>query len=276
MDSVTVLLPSGQNIMVHKGWRSRNKPQFEPATHLDTKSRSPRCSRTSSDLCSKSQNQPPRKYRFITSTPANQNGPETLRIIRRHVRNEVFRDAKEKMKRNETNSRARSQKSQKSNLQSPIHTFDEHLLARSTSLSIYPINIEPHTHALLGKYLTYASRRMFPVGSSLKISPLKSPEWFHFAVTDAAMFHAMLYAAAMYLALLEGRQESKDTLHHQSQTISILRKRLGTLDQGSDDATLGAISCLAVGGVSLVLHKQGFITKISRQYQVMCIHGTYI
>jgi hypothetical protein len=117
---------------------------------------------------------------------------------------------------------------------------------------------------------------MFPVGSSLKISPLKSPEWFHFAVTDAAMFHAMLYAAAMYLALLEGRQESKDTLHHQSQTISILRKRLGTLDQGSDDATLGAISCLAVGGVSLVLHKQGFITKISRQYQVMCIHGTYI
>jgi hypothetical protein len=137
-------------------------------------------------------------------------------------------------------------------------TLDTYLLASSTSFSQYPIEMPPSAHALLSNYLTYASSRMFPVGSSLKTSPLKSPDWFHFAVADPAMFHAMLYAAATYLALLEGKSESKDTIYHQNQTILILQNRLNTSKQEFDDSALGAISCLATGGVYL-----SSITKLS-------------
>ncbi|KAE9375541.1 hypothetical protein N431DRAFT_437034 [Stipitochalara longipes BDJ] len=255
MDLVTVLLPHGQTVMVHKGWQPRSESQLNSATYSDTRSRplSPQSSRTliqvtSSNLGSPPQPQRRRRYRFITSTPENKNGPETLRTIRRHVRNELIGCAKERMMCTEKDSRARSQEIPKPHPESSILAFDKHLLAPSTSFSDYPINMQLHTHVLLDKYLTYASSRMFPVGCSLRTSPLKTPEWFHFAVTDAAMLHAMCYAAAIYLALLEGRRESQDTLRHQNQTISIVQKRLGTSDHSSNDATLGAISCLAIGG----------------------------
>jgi hypothetical protein len=90
---------------------------------------------------------------------------------------------------------------------------------------------------------------MFPLGSCLTSNPLKSQEWFHFAATDEAMFHAVLYAAAVYLALLLGRRESRDTIYYLTQTISILQKRLNASKQQFDDSTLGAISCLALGEV---------------------------
>ena len=239
--------------MVHKGW---NKLQCKSTTHSDRRTSSPRSFRglvqvVCSNLRSPTQQQPRRKYKFITSTRAAKNGPETLRSIRSHVRKKVIEDSKKNPLRNQESSGVGSQGIRKPPHESTNSTFDNQLFSASTSYSEYPVDMQPHTHALLSKYLTYASSRMFPVGCSLKTSPLKNPEWFHFAITDAAMFHAMLYAAAMYLALLEGRRESKDTLHHQNHTLSILQKRLAKLEQSHSDATLGAISCLAIGGVSL-------------------------
>jgi len=254
MDSITVLLPHGQTVMVHKCYQPRNKLPSKSATDFDRKFGLPRGSRSSfqvacSNLCQPPQERLRRKYKFVNSTRAAKNGPETLRMIRSHVRKEVIGDSKGKAIRNQENLGDRSQGNLSRAPKSTNLTFDNQLLLPMTSYSEYPIDMQPHTHALLSSYLTYASSRMFPIGCSLKTSPLKTPEWFHFAVADAAMFHAMLYAAAMYLALLQGRPESKDTLHHQNQTLSIVRERLGIFNRSTDDATLGAISCLAIGGV---------------------------
>lgn len=257
MDLVTVLLPRGQTVMVHKGWQPRKKSNSKSPANADTKARSPppRCSKPLA-LETSGNGSPPQKqnkchYEFINSrNPGRKSDAELLKVVRRHVRKKFIRDARQKMPGAGEKTRARSLQL---NSQLPVSVFDAYLIAPSTSVSEYPIDMQPHTHSLLSKYLTYASSRMFPIGSSLRTSPIKTPEWFYFAITDAAMFHAMLYAAAIHLALLEGRPESRDTLYHQSQTITILQKRLGHSNQRVDDSTLGAISCLAIGGVSVSL-----------------------
>jgi hypothetical protein len=271
MDIVTVMLPHGPTVMTHKGWQPRKPLHLEPPTQSNSRIHilSPHCSRTlvqedPSNLISPPQKRSQRIYQFINSEkPATKSEPEVLKVIRRHVRKEFIRHSRQM-----TASTKEDLKVQGPNCNfQNTATFDTYLLAPSTSFSEYPIEMPPSTHALLNNYLTYANSRMFPIGSSFRTSPLKSPEWFHFAITDPAMFHAMLYAAATYLALLEGKSESRDTIYHQNQTILILQNRLNISKQQFDDSTLGAISCLAIGGVCLFAN-QALITNLSRPYQV--------
>jgi hypothetical protein len=90
---------------------------------------------------------------------------------------------------------------------------------------------------------------VYPAGLRLHFNPIRSREWLHFAVTDAAMLQAMLYGGAVYLALLEGKTESWDMMYHQHQTVSILNKRLCDSTLHIADSTISAISCLALGEV---------------------------
>jgi hypothetical protein len=69
-------------------------------------------------------------------------------------------------------------------------------------------------------------------------------------MTDDAMLEAMLYAGAVYLALLEGKTESWDVMYHRHQTLSILNQRMSHAISSIEDFTVGAISCLALGEVS--------------------------
>jgi hypothetical protein len=114
----------------------------------------------------------------------------------------------------------------------------------------YPIEMRPRTHRLLEMYLTYVTSRMYPEHLLLRSNPLISSTWFRYAVTDAAMLHAMLYSGALYLALLEGRTETSDTIYHLNKTISIVNTRLKSFPHSVQDSTIGAITCLALGGVT--------------------------
>jgi Fungal specific transcription factor domain len=259
MDSVSILFPDGSTRMIHKGWKYRQKAQFKITAHSDGQSLSPRRAKPSATV-KLSGSAPPvqekrrqREYRFITSGKLErQRDPEVLRVVRSHVRNEFVRDAKERKAITRSNPVEVYPKRNFDSISTALERLKVPcLLIRPTYFSEYPIKLHSHTHALLTSYMTYGSSRIYPVGSSLKSNPLKSPEWFHFAVTDAAMFHAVLYSAAMYVALLDGRSESRDTIYHQTQAISILQKRLNASKQQFDDSTLGAISCLAMGGVSV-------------------------
>lgn len=75
------------------------------------------------------------------------------------------------------------------------------------------------------------------------------------------MFHAVLYAGAVYLAPLEGKTESEDTVYHLNQTISIVNKRLseqrtfGEAEPRFQDSIIAAISCLALGEVRCSEHR---------------------
>jgi len=49
---------------------------------------------------------------------------------------------------------------------------------------------------------------MYPLPSYLAANPITSPVWFRYAVTDPAMLYGMLYAGAIYFALLSGQISS--------------------------------------------------------------------
>jgi hypothetical protein len=258
MNLVTVLLPNGPTVMIHKGWQPYKSSHSESSTQSDSKVKgksTPSPSTLAQEVSNNSVSQPQkrrqRKYKFINlEQPGTNSVPEVLKTVRRHVRKEFIREEKQRKK--------------ITGVKMPVPDFEFAnpsiglcFIGHTTACSEYPTDMSHATHALLSKYLTYASSRMFPVGSSLKTSPLKSPTWFQFAITDAAMFHAMLYAAAVYSALLEGMSESRDAIYHQNQTILILQTRLSRSTGQFEDSTLGAISCLAIGGVrvfSKIIH----------------------
>jgi hypothetical protein len=236
MDNAIVFMPDRPVIMTHKGWKDygRHQTTFKPllnvGIHHDA-SPAPK-------IASKRKDKTVQQFQFINATtPRFSRDCKTQKTVRRHVRNDFLRQQEHDNKYN----RNHNQPITPSTIQPPI----SHPTALTNSQ--YPIDMPPHTHALLSSYLTHAAQRMYP-STSLKSNPLHSPAWLHFAVTDAAMFHAMLYAGAVYMALLAGTHESRDSIFHQNQTVAIVQARLGEGLQ-IQDSTLGAISCLALGEV---------------------------
>lgn len=152
-------------------------------------------------------------------------------------------------------------------------------------ISDYAVKLQPREHWLLDRYLTPASRRTYPVGPGLsrRYSPMRSKEWVQYSLTDAAMLQALLYAAAVHLALLEGKTDSWDIMYHQHQTVSILNQRLSHSTSCIEDSTVGAISCLALGeatlgnrsqwdihmrGLKQILRKRGGISAFKPMLQI--------
>ena len=67
------------------------------------------------------------------------------------------------------------------------------------------------------------------------------------------MLHAMLYAGAVYLALLEGKSDSEESMFHLGKIIELVTRRLRE-ERGNgvvEDGVIGALSCLALGEVGL-------------------------
>lgn len=191
------------------------------------------------------------QYKFVDSKkPSSKRIPPTRAYIRRHAN----RDTHPRLKWNRYATSPVERPSRVTLFKDPSVPLS---LGLSTALSSfhYPLDMQPGTHALLEQYLTHATNRMYPLRSCFKTSPFRSPQWFHFAVNDAAMLHGVLFAGAVYLALLQGKRETQDTMYHENAAISIVQKRLETSDCKFDDAILGTISCLALGDAILGNHE---------------------
>ncbi|KAF8856520.1 hypothetical protein BDZ45DRAFT_594134 [Acephala macrosclerotiorum] len=242
--------------MIHKGWRSQNIPSKLVKKIPD------RVSPSVKEASIRPKIEPKKRFQFVDSSkPGHTKDLETRKLIRRHVRNEFVRlngtqtRGKKKVDRCgsegvEARVETPSTPSTPVSAESPdsVNLKVPMLFGYPTETSGYPFEMHEETHALLSHYLIHVSRRMYPIAAlKLKSNPLQSPEWFHFATTDPAMFHAILYAAAVWLALAEGRRESKDTIHHRNQVMAIVQQRLGDSTHFNADSTLGAISCLALG-----------------------------
>ncbi|KAH9212467.1 hypothetical protein DL95DRAFT_304045 [Leptodontidium sp. 2 PMI_412] len=182
------------------------------------------------------------QFQFIDSSePARSKDPAIRKLIRRHVRHENHARSRWNRPTNKL------KETPSSNVLSTTLAVPS-LLGNASALSTYcyPLDMRPEKHALLEQYLTHATNRMYS-GCHFRSSPFRSPTWFHFAVTDAAMLHGVLYAGAVYLALLQGRRETRDTIYHQNEAISIVQKRLILSSSNFDDSMLGTVSCLALG-----------------------------
>lgn len=268
MEYVSVMEPSHPVVAVHKGWlRASRAGDHEYGTET-----------LPADLGSNTgQNETltnlgARRFEFVnSSTGKRKRDPDAARLIRAHVRRNRVLDTTHKRNppRGRRNSGPNLVRSQESDAITMKESFDQELRLRcrhgaydtwqfsgsSTALCTweYPINMLPRMHRLLETYLTYATSRMYPWHLLLRCNPLISSAWFRYAVTDAGMLHAMLYSGALYLALLEGKTETKDTIYHLNQTISIINKRLSISPHFVQDSTIGAITCLAIGSVCKIV-----------------------
>lgn len=264
--------PEGPVIAIYKGWKvpqTREAGKFEQPLCGDLRksSKGPNESQVGKKRAAQ------RHFEFVNATPDRSKEPDIQRLVKKHVRNQYLRERSDNVRnspalpgRPPPSSVPREASRQchliDSDTAKPVDCeaifleFRDHpAISKSfgypTALCAneYAIEMQPRTHALLSQYLTTASRRMYPTSLQLRSNPLSSPEWFKFAVTDAAMLHAMLYSGSVYLALLAGRKESEDSIYHLGQTISIVNKRLRKSIKNIADPTIGALSCLALGGV---------------------------
>lgn len=120
--------------------------------------------------------------------------------------------------------------------------------------------IPPSTHHLVTVYFTQLASAMFPMEFHLAYNPMKQVSLVEFSMSDDAVFHALLFAAAVCerLATAEGRGWGRDTVGVQmGRTIGLVNRRLEA-GVGMGDAVLGAVSCLAMGEVSLIAFFNSF------------------
>lgn len=279
MEHVSIMDPLYPAITIHKGWMGTVRSDSDyrtPVRDYPDSDRSQNMTRTRPAR---------RQYEFINaSTWERKHDPHIRRLVKSHVKkNQVLDQRPQKetsvghlnVASNVVTAKPSSTivNYKKSNLEaSTSSSYDVYSGRQLSGLSTawctweYPIQMHPRTHRLLELYLTYAASRMYPGHLPLRSNPLTSSAWFRYAVTDAGMLHAMLYSGALYLALVEGKTESSDTIYHLAMTISIVNKRLNSSPHFIQDSTIGAVTCLAIGAVRI-------FTAILREYAADTIIG---
>ncbi|KAI9737859.1 MAG: hypothetical protein M1834_009229 [Cirrosporium novae-zelandiae] len=108
----------------------------------------------------------------------------------------------------------------------------------------FPVNMEPYMHTLIHQYLSLTSNLAKPSELGCR-QDLAAQGWFPLAMTDAALFHAILCGSALYMDLLMGRRESLEKVKHMKEVVHLLSTRLR--DPGSElsDSTIVAVAHLA-------------------------------
>ncbi|APA13234.1 hypothetical protein sscle_10g080040 [Sclerotinia sclerotiorum 1980 UF-70] len=252
----------GLKISVYKNWNISRKGQWKAITFPSKESRlptskSPTTTHPSSVIdIHHNERKPNQNFAFVNSSAQGTKADVNVRkFVRKHVRNDYLskrtRESKRRPKVRSTTIK------HVVDPQSVVYTGGrrnddlviEGLIGFPTALSLspWPIEMTPATHLLLCRYFTYASSRMYPLSKYLSSNPLCSSEWFRFTVNDAVMFHAILYAAALYLSLLQGGKGSEDSVYHLGKVLENVKDKLQKNSQIADDSTIAALSCVALG-----------------------------
>ncbi len=92
---------------------------------------------------------------------------------------------------------------------------------------------------------------MYPFEAHLSFNPVKTA-WWNLAVTDEVLLHTVLFASAAHRGLCNGEPESKEASMIMKPTLELLGQRLKMEDSKLrlSDATIGAVSCLAMTEVT--------------------------
>jgi len=264
MDDINVIMPDGPTVTIHKGWQipGRRRKTTSPTPSIPPLQQQ---REVNPEVDNSPSPHTGRHFEFVNAVrPGRNKDPEVRKLVRTHVRNEHIRSALQPRD-NSPRKLVPSMTDQSDSDRDVSRTASWSTRARRQAANPgvpqnighptalvnfdFPIEMTSSIHLLLENYLTHTPRRLYPLESCLKSNPLKSSEWFQYAMRDAAMLHGMLYAGALYLALLEGKTETDDTLRHFGHVVSIVNQRLGEPGREIDDATIGAISCLALGEV---------------------------
>ncbi|PQE10162.1 Fungal specific transcription factor domain-containing protein [Rutstroemia sp. NJR-2017a WRK4] len=248
MSTVKRVQVNGPEITIFKDWRIGERLRWTSSADSSPE----HTSNSHSGRKSTGRSRPSQKFAFVNTTHVSKNkDPDTRKFVRTHVRNDYLRKRQSTSKsvRKSTNSHRPSQPAAVPvtdlSWYDTLVIEDAIGLPTALSLSPWPLDMTPKMHQLLSRYLTHVSASMYPLSEYLSSNPIRSPAWFHFAVQDPLMLQGVIYAAAIYLALLEGRRDSEESVVFLGGAIQMLEERLRS--GGADDGVLAALSCVALG-----------------------------
>ena len=131
--------------------------------------------------------------------------------------------------------------------------------ARSSTIFPSP-GLDPHPElSPIIYHVTNMGTAMWPLETSVQFNPISPASWFDWALSDEALFHALLYTTSAYVGLISGSTESKEAIVHKGKSVSLVDQRLSRLspltfkkdETRTDEGTIGAVSCLAITEVRL-------------------------
>jgi hypothetical protein len=278
---------NGPEITIYKDWHIGGKVRWNSSADSSPEATT-KSINSGSERKGAGSSRPDQKFAFVNTTHVGKTkDSDTRKFVRSHVRNDYLR--KQHGKGIRKSSRRQPSRSPLAT-PAPLPSTDllwydrpviEDAIGAPTSLSLspWPINMTSQMHQLLSRYLTHVSSSMYPLSEYLSSNPIRSPGWFHFAVNDPLMLQGVMYGGAIYLALLEGRTDSADSVTYLARAIHMANERLQAGKQ-ADDGILAALSCIALGEVSPRSYAQckmiGLIRSTTcRQLQVTLINGIF-
>jgi hypothetical protein len=97
-------------------------------------------------------------------------------------------------------------------------------------------------------------RAMWPLELLCKFNPVSPAMWFNWAMSDNALFQALLYTTSSYASLLSGMTESKESIIHLGESVRMLQTRIKGEDRAGfqrqakeiRDGAMAVVSCLAL------------------------------
>jgi hypothetical protein len=104
-------------------------------------------------------------------------------------------------------------------------------------------------------YVQAIGDAMFPLSSSIKFNPISPANWFDWALSDDALFQALMYTMSSYEGMIRGApvRETKEAIVYGGECLRLLNARLSEKTIGVADVadgTIGTVSCLAMVEVS--------------------------
>ncbi|KAM3069367.1 hypothetical protein ACMFMG_005473 [Clarireedia jacksonii] len=249
---------NGLEITIYKDWHIGGKVHWTSSTESSPTSTSKSLG-SGSEKRGTGRSKPDQKFAFVNTTHIGKTkDPDIRKFVRAHVRKDYLRKhqsngVRKSTRRSPPNTQlatpAPSSPSMDLLWYDTLVIEDAIGVPTSLSLSPWPINMTYKMHQLLSRYLTHVSSSMYPLSEYLSSNPIRSPEWFRFAVNDPLMLHGVIYAGAIYIALLEGRRDSEDSVTYLAKATEMVNERLQTSEQ-VDDGVLAALSCIALGEAS--------------------------
>jgi Fungal specific transcription factor domain len=92
-----------------------------------------------------------------------------------------------------------------------------------------------------------------PLGINSHLNPVNT-QWARHAMSDAALFHGVLFHASVHVESYGGQPWSPETLFHRGETIRLTSERLNNPNGIVSDDTIAAVGWVASEGVSLSIN----------------------
>lgn len=78
-------------------------------------------------------------------------------------------------------------------------------------------------------------------------------KWFNYAITDPALFHGTMLHSAAHNAMLSGNTDLADPMPIKWEAAKLINQRLGDPVLSISDVTMGAVVCLVLFEVRILL-----------------------